>query len=84
MKIAIIGAGTRVGQPGFAFLDELRHQGMVEGEDYILDPCSSDFEGDTMVLPRRVPEEHSWDCKRGKTGAARIKRAAKQKRRRKG
>lgn len=48
MKVAIVGAGTRIGQPGFAFTEELRHQGV----DYILDPkCTSDFEGDTGSFP---------------------------------
>ena len=79
MKVAIVGAGTRIGQPGFAFTEELRHQGV----DYILDPkCTSDFEGDTVVIPRGQPTS-ILKSNRSKTGAAGIKRAAKQRRNRK-
>lgn len=83
MKVAIVGAGRRPGEPGFFLREELRYQGMVEGEDGIVEPTWSDFEGDVRVIPCRQPTtipkpNHS------KTGAARIKRAAKQRRRRKG
>lgn len=82
MKVAIVGAGTRIGQPGFAFMEELRHQGMIEGDDYILDPKCIDFEGDTVVIPRGQPTSIP-KSNRSKTGAAGIKRAAKQRRNRK-
>ena len=78
MKVAIVGAGTRIGQPGFAFMEELRHQGMIEGEDYILDPKCTDFEGDTVVIPRGQPTSIPKPG-RSKTGAARIKREAKRR-----
>ncbi len=68
MKIAVIGAGTRVGQPGFALMEELRHQGIV-----VEDPT---------VFIHSGPK--GPDFSKRHTGAARIKRAAKQRRRRKG
>lgn len=81
-KIAIVGAGTRVGQPGFALMEELRHGGLIEGVDYILDPkCAADYE--SVVIPRSHPTTIPQTSTRN-TGAARIKRNAKQRRNRKG
>lgn len=77
MKVAIVGAGTRIGQPGFAFVDELRHGGIV-----VEHKLANDFEGDCVVIPRRAETERP--VAKRHTGAARIKRVAKQRRNRKG
>lgn len=78
-KVVVLGAGPGLGS---RMIDALTSDGLVvELKTHHL---PTDFEGDVILLPRRVPEERNWDCKRGKTGAARIKRNAKQRRRRKG
>lgn len=74
-KIVVLGAGPG---PIRGIIDELTKDGQV-----LEIKTRGDFLGDVQVLPRRVPEEHTWDCKRGKTGAAAIKRASKKAKRRK-
>lgn len=74
-KIVVLGAGPGFGRIDAALTDSI----IVEHKTRL-----PDFAGDVMVLPRRVPEEHSWSDRRGKSGAARIKRNAKQRRNRKG
>jgi len=75
-KIVVLGAGP---DPIRGIIDELTKDGQV-----LEIKTRGDFLGDVQVLPRRVPEEHSWADRRGKSGAARIKRNAKQRRNRKG
>lgn len=69
MKVAIVGAGV---WPGEITAATIAQKHMLR-----------DFDGDVAVLPQRGPTE-SFTGRTRNTGAARIKRHAKQRRRRKG
>lgn len=104
MKVAIIGAGVRPGEPGFFFREELRNSGIEIATDEEITAATisrkhminglnevgraiqhkiRDFDGDVALIPRGAPTE-SVTRRTRNTGAARIKRDAKQRRRRKG
>lgn len=94
MKVAILGVGDPIGS---ALVKSLIERGVdvvsekeisakhtIDGLDEIGRVIDFKMREDIAVIPRRVPEEHSWSDRRGKSGAARIKRNAKQRRNRKG
>jgi hypothetical protein len=106
MKVAIVGAGVRPGEPGYFLREELRNSGieiatdeeitaatiaqkhMIDGLDEVGRVIQHkmrirDFDGDVAVIPRGAPTE-SFTGRTRNTGAARIKRNAKQRRNRKG
>lgn len=78
-KVVVLGAGPGLGRSAIdammkdGTVVELKHHGV-----------SWDFEGDSILLPRGYPTTIPQARNSRNTGAARIKRNAKQRRNRKG
>ena len=74
-KVVVLGAGPGISR---GTIDSLLSDGVV-----VEHKLHNDFLGDVVVIPRKPRESRTYEPKR-QTGAARIKRNAKQRRRRKG
>lgn len=74
-KVVVLGAGPG---PIKGLIDDLTKGGVV-----VEHKLHNDFLGDVVVIPRKPRESRTYEPRR-QTGAARIKRNAKQRRNRKG